>query len=82
MQIFAIIDSVILNMATMNVSLPEQMKEWIERQVETGQYSNSSDYVRDLVRHDQADNNKRELLLKALLAGENSGIRTKDPEQI
>ena len=40
-------------MATMNVSLPDQMKEWVEAQAETGRYSNSSDYVRDLIRRDQ-----------------------------
>ena len=40
-------------MATMNVSLPDAMKEWVEAQVETGKYGNTSDYVRDLVRRDQ-----------------------------
>ena len=40
-------------MATMNVSLPEQMKAWVEQQSATGKYSNSSDYVRDLIRRDQ-----------------------------
>ncbi|MET3900125.1 antitoxin ParD1/3/4 [Devosia sp. UYZn731] len=40
-------------MATMNVSLPDPMKEWVEAQVRDGKYGNSSDYVRDLIRHDQ-----------------------------
>lgn len=40
-------------MATMNVSLPDPMKDWVEAQAETGRYSNSSDYVRDLIRRDQ-----------------------------
>ncbi len=40
-------------MATMNISLPDQMKDWVERQAEGGRYSNSSDYVRDLIRRDQ-----------------------------
>lgn len=40
-------------MATMNVSLPGPMKEWVEAQAEGGLYSNSSDYVRDLIRRDQ-----------------------------
>jgi antitoxin ParD1/3/4 len=42
-----------LAMATMNVSLPDQMKKWIEDQVATGRYGNASDYVRDVVRKDQ-----------------------------
>ena len=40
-------------MATMNVSLPDAMKDWVEAQVATGQYANSSDYVRDLIREEQ-----------------------------
>ena len=40
-------------MATMNVSLPDAMKAWVERQTETGRYGNASDYVRDLIRRDQ-----------------------------
>ena len=41
-------------MATMNVSLPDQMKVWVESRTATGRYSNASDYVRDLIRKDQA----------------------------
>lgn len=40
-------------MATMNVSLPDQMKDWVEGQTKSGRYSNASDYVRDLIRRDQ-----------------------------
>ncbi|MBU2862724.1 type II toxin-antitoxin system ParD family antitoxin [Reinekea forsetii] len=40
-------------MATMNVSLPEGMKNWVEEQAQSAYYSNSSDYIRDLIRRDQ-----------------------------
>ncbi len=40
-------------MATMNVSLPDPMKGWVETQTHTGRYSNASDYIRDLIRRDQ-----------------------------
>lgn len=40
-------------MATMNISLPEPMKTWVEQQAQSGRYSNTSDYVRDLIRRDQ-----------------------------
>ena len=40
-------------MATMNVSLPDPMKGWVEDQAQSGRYSNASDYVRDLIRRDQ-----------------------------
>lgn len=41
-------------MATMTVSLPEPMKEWVEAQIRSGDYASASDYVRDLVRRDRA----------------------------
>lgn len=40
-------------MATMNVSLPDDMKSWIEAQANAARYSNTSDFVRDLVRREQ-----------------------------
>lgn len=40
-------------MTTMNISLPEAMKRWVERQARGGRYGNASDYVRDLIRRDQ-----------------------------
>ena len=40
-------------MATMNVSLPDPMKAWVEARTQDGRYSNASDYVRDLIRRDQ-----------------------------
>lgn len=40
-------------MATMNISLPDEMKAWVEEQARTGRYSNSSDVMRDLVRRGQ-----------------------------
>lgn len=40
-------------MATMTVSLPDPMKEWVEAQITSGSYASSSDYVRDLIRRDR-----------------------------
>ena len=40
-------------MATMNVSLPDPMKSWVESRTRDGRYSNVSDYMRDLIRRDQ-----------------------------
>lgn len=59
-----------LLMATMNISLPDQMKSWIDQHVQSGSYANASDYVRDLIRR---DNVKRETLCQALIEGEQSG---------
>lgn len=57
-------------MASMNISLPDQMKSWVEENVQTGRYSNASDYVRDLIRQDHM---KLQRLREALIEGENSG---------
>ena len=69
-------------MATMNVSLPDPMKEWVEAQIESGHYSNSSDYVRDLIRRDQEYHDKRKILINALAAGEKSGISKRTLDDI
>jgi antitoxin ParD1/3/4 len=41
------------DMATLNISLPDPMCEWIDAQVRGGEYANASDYIRGLIRHDQ-----------------------------
>ncbi|MDX8502583.1 type II toxin-antitoxin system ParD family antitoxin [Mesorhizobium sp. VK4C] len=67
-------------MATMNVSLPGPMKEWVEAQTETGRYANASDYVRDLIRRDQERNDKIAAMQGFVDEGLKSGIgrRSKD----
>lgn len=56
-------------MATMNVSLPAPMKDWVEGKTADGRYANASDYVRDLIRKDQE--RERDIDdLKKLIAGE------------
>ena len=64
-------------MATMNVSLPDPMKDWVEDQIRTGHYSNVSDYARDLIRRDQEYQGQREALIQALIVGEKSGVSSR-----
>lgn len=40
-------------MATMNVSLPDPMRDYVQNRIDSGQYASVSDYVRDLIRRDQ-----------------------------
>jgi antitoxin ParD1/3/4 len=66
-------------MATMNVSLPDPMKEWVEQQIKGGTYANASDYIRDLIRHDQ----KARTALKAAVAeGLKSGRSNRKAEDV
>jgi len=69
-------------MATMNVSLPDQMKEWVEEQVKTGRYGNSSDYVRDLVRKDQERAEAVEQFDRLIQEGLDSGISELTVEEV
>ncbi len=50
--------------------MPDQMREWIDAQIEVGEYANASDYIRDLIRHDQR---QRDSIRLALIEGEKSG---------
>ncbi len=61
-------------MATMNVSLPDPMKNWVEAQTRSGRYSNASDYVRDLIRRDQERAGARAELQKLVTEGLKSGV--------
>lgn len=69
-------------MATMNVSLPAAMKEWVEEQTETGRYSNASDYVRDLIRRDQERTDKISALQRLIGEAEDSGPSDKSMRDI
>ena len=59
-------------MQSMNISLPDSMKQYVDEQVNTGSYSSASEYVRELVRADQKRRDK-ERLEKILLDSLNSG---------
>jgi antitoxin ParD1/3/4 len=71
-----------LIMATMNISLPDAMKTWAEQQAESGRYSNTSDYVRDLIRKDQDRRQKIEQLQALVSAGIASGEGTRSMDEL
>ncbi|MDH6594669.1 antitoxin ParD1/3/4 [Variovorax sp. TBS-050B] len=56
-------------MTTMNISLPAEMKAFVDAQVADRRYGNASEYMRDLIRRDLA----REQFRAAVLAGLESG---------
>lgn len=47
----------------MNISLPDTLKSFVDEQVNQGSYGSSSEYVRELIRKDQARLHLRGLLL-------------------
>lgn len=59
-------------MTTMNISLPETLKDFVDNQVQERGYSTSSEYVRDLIRSDQikqAEQRLAALILEGLESG-------------
>jgi len=50
-------------MGTMNISLPDPLREFVDEQVKHRGYGTSSEYVRDLIRKDQERSRLRSLLL-------------------
>jgi len=50
-------------MTTMNISLPESLKDFVDEQVSQRGFGTSSEYVRELIRRDQDRLQLRELLL-------------------
>lgn len=69
-------------MASMNISLPDPMKEWVETQTSSGRYDNASEYVRDLIRHDQDRALKISALQKLVDEAFESGMSEKGLDDI
>jgi antitoxin ParD1/3/4 len=41
--------------STMNIALPEALRAYVAKRVESGQFCNTSEYVRELIRRDQRE---------------------------
>jgi antitoxin ParD1/3/4 len=59
-------------MTSLNISLPQSLKDYVEEQVSSGGYSTPSEYLRELLRQDQRQRTE-EKLEALLLEGLNSG---------
>ncbi|MBI4605370.1 MAG: type II toxin-antitoxin system ParD family antitoxin [Planctomycetes bacterium] len=62
-------------MATMNISVPERMRKWVQKQIAGGGYSSASEYLRELIRADQSQRLSGPIEAK-LLEGLDSGPAT------
>lgn len=71
-------------MQSMNISLPEPLKEFVDEQIASGRYSSASEYVRELLREDEKRTAKERLkvLLNEGLDGEESNLARKDVAEI
>ena len=62
------------DMATMNVSLPDALKNFVEAQVRERGYGTSSEFVRELIRKEQARSQLRALVTDGLASGDGSQL--------
>lgn len=68
-------------MATMNISLPDQMKAFVETEVAAGGFSTASEYFRELIRNAQRRKDEAQLeslLLEGLRSGDASPMTAED----
>lgn len=59
-------------MATMNVSLPDPLKQFVDEEVREGGFASTSDYMRDLIRQRQREKSAeslRQLIAEGLASG-------------
>lgn len=67
----------VMPMTSLNISLPQALKDYVESRVSAGGYSTPSEYLRELVRQDQrrqAEERLEGLLLDGLASGESIEI--------
>ncbi|MFA5966520.1 MAG: type II toxin-antitoxin system ParD family antitoxin [Sphingomonas sp.] len=71
-------------MAQINISVTDQLKEWVDARVASGDYSSASDYVRDLIRRDREREREQKVaaLREALRLSRESGVGTRTLAQI
>lgn len=55
------------------ITVTDQQDKWIKAQIKAGGFTNDSEYVRDLIRRDQARNTEIEAVRAELIKGEASG---------
>ncbi len=56
------------------ITLTDKQDKWVKAKIESGDYTNDSEYFRDLVRRDQEQNTKFRVLKEAVQEGLGSGI--------
>ena len=62
-----------MSMHRKTITLTKQQEDWVKAQIESGQFGNDSEYIRDLIRRDQQAKERLAMLRQALTEGESSG---------
>ncbi|MDP1612082.1 MAG: type II toxin-antitoxin system ParD family antitoxin [Sulfuritalea sp.] len=70
---------------TLSFALPETLRTYIDARVATGNYGNTSEYIRDLIRKDQAEeakNRLRALIGEGLASGPALPLTQADEDEL
>jgi antitoxin ParD1/3/4 len=62
----------------MNISLPQSLKEWVEQQISERGYNTASEFVRDVLRREQARARIDARLIEAIESGPATPMTRKD----
>jgi antitoxin ParD1/3/4 len=74
-----------MSINTMSFALPEAMRSYIDQRVRSGQYGNTSEYLRELIRRDQEEQAKkrlRELIEEGLNSGPGQALAPQRTAQL
>ncbi len=64
------------------ITVTEQQDSWIKARIAAGGFTNDSEYIRDLIRRDQAGQADIDAIRAALIEGEESGTSDRTPDDI
>ena len=69
-------------MVRKTITVTKKMDAWIKSRVESGDYGNDSEYLRDLMRRDESRAQAESELREMLIAAENSGTSNESFDEI
>ena len=71
-----------MNTTRKTITLSEQQDAWVKATVDSGDYTNDSEYFRDMIRRDQQESSEMLALKKAIQEGLDGGISKRSVREI
>jgi len=64
------------------ITLSEQQDAWVKARIDSGDYTNDSEYFRDMIRRDQQESSEMLALKRAIQEGIDGGISKRSVREI
>ncbi len=71
-----------MGMVKKSITVTDQQDQWIKSRIESGDYGNESEVLRDLIRKEQQRDTEIDLIRSELIKAEHSGFSERTPEEI